>query len=151
MAEAPDDMLVLPTLAAAYHAGVLVYVGRASTPPAEADWAEHLRLIGRNRTPEEMRGLVVDPGPGPNLHQRHLVLSATAGHVVRVAVLTNSAIARGIAAVFAFANPGYKAFPLEKQTEALDFLDIHPSMHAEFTQLVRTLEAKLEQASGREP
>jgi hypothetical protein len=149
---AAEETLVLASLACAFHAGCIVYVGGRAMSPGETDWTDYLQFVERHKTPGGvLRALVLERGFGPTIRQRQTLHAATAGVSVRVAILTNSAFARGVTVMVALVNPGYKAFPLERLQDALAYLAVGRDESAEFEALLRNLEVKVERSRGRPP
>ena len=147
-----EETLVLSSLACAFHAGCVVYVGGRAMSPADGDWTEYLRFVERHKSPGRvLRALVLERGYGPTIRQRQALHAATAGVSVRVAILTNSAFARGVAVMVALVNPGYKAFPFERLHEALAHLEIGREEAGAFEARLSNLEARVERAKSHLP
>jgi hypothetical protein len=152
MQAAPSDSLVLPTLACAVRGDLVVYVSGRAMSPSDADWAVYMAYLERHLASQRrMRGLVLERGVGPTIRQR-AQLEAVTKHVdARVAILTGSAFARGIVVMVAFVRPGYKAFALDALDDAFNYLGFPPPARPELTDLLRSLEAKLERGRGQPP
>src|SRR5262245_50207933 len=101
--------------------------------PGDADWSRYMRFLENHMLrSRERRALVLERGFGPTIRHRQQLHTVTAGETVRAAILTDSAFARGITAMVAMVNPGYRAFPTDGIEDALAHLGIEPARAPEF-------------------
>lgn len=128
---------------------VCIYVSAAG-PPSEADWNEYLIWFKKegaraSLARSELLALVFDRSPGPNANQRKLLNDATAGVKLRSAVMTKSAVARGIVtAMNWFKSDSYKAFTPEEIEGAMTFLNTPKPMMGELRAAVQSLASTLD-------
>jgi hypothetical protein len=117
-----DQISVLPTLGYSYVHETFVYVG-ADVAPAEVDWTAYLRFIEQRKIPGLNRCLVYSAS-APNAGQRRALHETTSGMDLKIAVLSDSAIARGAVTTLSWMSPGYRAFHPDKVAHALVFLEL---------------------------
>ena len=117
------------TMAFAYVDGVLLAVHPAANP-SEPEWEAYIRFC--EQLPKTCRRtLAVTAGGGPNAVQRKLLqeryLRAFVNdkmNPMKVAVVTNSSIVRGIVTALNWFNPNTSAFPADAIHEALRYLGV---------------------------
>lgn len=134
----------LESVASAY---VLVLSER---PPDEADWASWVAYIAEHISPETApRVLVVTEGGAPSAAQRASLSRVTERHrhAAKVAVCTDSALARGaITALSWFMPNAYRAFSRGALDDAAHYLDLS-AVSLEVAALARTLRRRLDATS----
>jgi hypothetical protein len=99
--------------------------------PSDHDWGAYVDALDRHHG-RLSSVLVLADGPGPNAAQRARLnaLVERAGRPVPTAVVTHSAVARGIVTVLHWFNPGIRAFAPEELAKALDYLAVEGSRRA---------------------
>jgi hypothetical protein len=117
-----DQISVLPTLGYSYVHDTFVYVG-ADVAPAEVDWAAYLHFIEQRKISGLNRCLVYSTS-APNAGQRRALHETTSGMNLKIAVLSDSVVARGAVTTLSWMSPGYRAFHPDKITQALAFLEL---------------------------
>jgi hypothetical protein len=105
----------------------LIVVGEKN--PTVADWNAYVHAVqieernGLNIT-AQMRTLVFSDGGGPNAAQRKLAADVLNGRSTPVAIVTNSAIMRGVMTALRWFNPQASAFAPSELSDAMAFLQI---------------------------
>ena len=122
------------------HVFVVVH---ADVPPDEDDWRRLILVRNANRT--KMRGnlVIAPPRATINAAQRADVATFMKETGISIAVLTDSALIRGVALAVAFLGVQVRAFQSNELTSALNFLIVPPSRHAELISRVERLKAQL--------
>lgn len=115
---------VLSTIAFGLVDGVIIYIG-TDQAPSDADWSEYIAFVEQSILGQSTaRALVVVSGGGPSGVQRQKLHGATRHVSLSVAVVTQSAIARGLVTALSWVKSGYRAFTTEDLEGALDFLGV---------------------------
>lgn len=106
----------------------------AKVAPTTADWAEYIawftRVLAAAGGPPMVSGaltvLVYERASGPNAAQRKQLNDLVARYPIRVAVVTNSAIARGVLTAMSWfaKGKGYQPFTPEQLDSAMEFLQV---------------------------
>ena len=122
------------------HAFVIVH---ANVPPDEQDWARLTLVRDANR--RKIRGILVVAPPRASLDaaQRASVTTFMKETRSTIAVVTDSALIRGVARAVGFMGVQVRAFAPSELARALDYLVVPASRHADFTRRVEILEAQL--------
>jgi hypothetical protein len=122
------------------HVFVIVH---ADVAPDEQDWARLSLVRNANRT--KLRGnlVVAPPRATINASQRADVATFMKETGSSVAVVTDSALIRGVARAVGFLGVQVRAFPPAELTSALDYLAVPTPRHAEFIRRVEILKAQL--------
>jgi hypothetical protein len=89
--------------------------------------------------------LVVTDGENPSAAQRES-LNARFPLKVRAAVVTSSAVARGVVTIFSWFNPLIRGFTPSDFNAALTYLNVDPSRHGEIRD--RVADMRFELATG---
>lgn len=118
-----SKQVVLKTLAYSFCHGCFVYVGSKENPSA-ADWDKYTDFVVKWQSKGTL-GLVYEQGGVPNAVQRKQLHDATQGYKNTVAVMSNSAIGRGVVTMLSWINPGYRAFSHDEVRKALNFLGLY--------------------------
>ena len=109
-------------------------------PPSDADFNPYITFVrGAIRPDMKPRVLVQSHGGALSPKQRQALneLTAPFAQVARIAVLTDSAVARGVVTAMSwFAKEVYQAFSLSDLNAALDFLQIPGILHAELKKML---------------
>jgi hypothetical protein len=119
----------------------VMLIVHADVPPAPADWTR--MMLVRNATTSGVRGCLVIAPPRATISssQRSEVVSFT--KTGRIAVLTESALVRGIAAAVGLLGVQVKAFPITEVEPALDYLRLASGRHAEVLRRLAILKNQL--------
>lgn len=126
--------------------GLCVIYVSAKKPASDRDWAEYIEWLQKTRKPgEPFKSLVMDQAGGPNAAQRKQLNDVTAPCSLSVAVLSPSAVGRGVVtAMNWFKKDSYKAFLPTELDEAIASLDITGAAAAEtrkaVLEMMRTLD-----------
>ena len=121
---------------------VLVVVHGAANP-SQLEWGSLMNeTAARGRA--DLRMLIVSHGGGPDVDQRKQLATLMAASPAPRAVMTSSALVRGIMAALSFFNPHMKAFGLRDVTGASDYLELTATERMEAQRLLGVLESKLD-------
>jgi hypothetical protein len=120
-----------------------------SRSPSDTDWDAYLDFvkesIGARKAPLT---LVSSKGGGPTPAQRQRLNDVTKSlnveKTLKVAVLTQSPVVRGIATALSWFVQGYKAFAPSDLGAALDFLGVISADQIEIKRLVPKLHARID-------
>ncbi len=126
------------------HVMVIVH---ANIPPSDSDWAR--LVVVRNASRLKIRGslVIAPPRASINSAQRADVAQFMKETGCNVAVMTDSALIRGVAMAVGFLGVKVRAFALGDLTAALNFLTVPASRHATFLHRVQALKAQLGSAA----
>ncbi len=127
---------------------VCLYIS-AKRPPLESDWEEYLKWIAVAAKPSTLKpevvSLVYERSAGPTPTQRKNLNDVTSGWKLRVAVMTPSALVRGmVTAMNWFKKDSYEAFPLEQLDQALTYLKTPEGLMLEVRSTVYGLTKELD-------
>ncbi|HEX2877818.1 MAG TPA: hypothetical protein VHP33_41495 [Polyangiaceae bacterium] len=126
------------------HVMVIVH---ADVPPSDSDWAR--LVVVRNASRLKLRSCLViaPPRASINAAQRADVAKFMKETGSSVAVMTDSALIRGVAMAVGFLGVKVRAFALGDLTPALNFLAVPATRHATFLHRVQALKAQLGSAA----
>lgn len=102
---------------------ILVLV-HTNTPPSEAEFNAYVNFCKTKLPPSCNQCMVVTPGPGPNAKQRERVNEFLKTHPMKVAVVTDSTLVRGITTALSWFNSETKAFTNARMGDALGHLGV---------------------------
>jgi hypothetical protein len=122
------------------HVFVVVH---ADVPPADEDWARLTLVRNANRTKIRGNLVVAPPRASINAAQRASVTTFMKETGCSIAVITDSALIRGVARAVGFMGVQVRAFPPAELTLALDYLSVPASRHAELARRLEILKAQL--------
>ena len=109
-------------------------------PPSDADFTPYVSFVRAAIRPDMKPRVLVQSHGGPlSPKQRQALneLTAPFAKVARIAVLTDSAVARGVVTAMSwFAAEVYQAFPLAAQDPAPEFLQIPVPLRAELNTML---------------
>ena len=125
----------------------VMLVVHADVAPSDGDWARLLVVRNANRTKLRSTLVIAPPRASINAAQRADVAKFMKETGTGVAVLTDSALVRGVAMAVGFLGVKVRAFAPNALTAALDFLMIPESRHAIFIHRVEALRAQLASAA----
>jgi hypothetical protein len=122
------------------HVMVIVH---ADVPPSDSDWAR--MVVVRNASRLKLRSclVVAPPRASINAAQRADVAKFMKETGANVAVMTDSALVRGMAMAVGILGVKVRAFALGDLTAALNFLTVPAPRHATFLHRVQALKAQL--------
>ena len=136
-------MPVLETLAYDYCAGCIVYAGCERSPDA-FEWHQYIRdMAPRLRRDQTNLALVLAGGTAPGPMLRVEMKEATQGFSVRVAVITDAPLVRGVVQAMSWFHPGYQSFAPKELAQAFAFLRLSESEAAEVQRCALELQAAL--------
>ena len=115
-------------------------------PPTDQEWQLALDLV-REHVSEIRCGLIVTDGGGPNAHQRK-ALDEQLMHqrATPRAVVTSSAVARGIVTATSWLGHRLKAFSPDQLSLAFEFLEVPIERRAALMEQVRKLRVELHES-----
>lgn len=122
------------------HVFVIVH---ADVPPADEDWKR--MVLVRNANKSKIRGnlVIAPPRASINAAQRADVAAFMKGTGISIAVVTDSALIRGVAMAVAFLGVQVRAFSPAQLESALSFLVVPPSRQGEIVRRVERLKGQL--------
>ncbi|HEY5960709.1 MAG TPA: hypothetical protein VIV60_29345, partial [Polyangiaceae bacterium] len=103
--------------------GRLAVAVHGTSDPNNLEWKEYLRDTVAQPAPSMLRVLVVSFGGGPTGNQRK-ELTETLRHSVPTAFLSNRLLARALVNTLSWFNPKLRAFELQQDLAAFDFLEL---------------------------
>lgn len=92
-------------------------------PPTDAEW-ERWIAMSVERLGRDQRVIVESHNNGPNAAQRKAITDAMRNVDVRVAVMTDSGVVRGIVTALAWLGVQQRAFPLHAERQAAIYLGL---------------------------
>ena len=121
----------------------VMLVVHADMPPSDADWARMVVVRNANRDRIRSNLVVAPPRASINASQRSDVAQFMKANGTSIAVVTDSALIRGVARAVGFLGVQVRAFAPNELTSALDFLVVSPSRHPEFGRRTEIMKAQL--------
>jgi len=115
----------------------------ADVPPSDSDWARMVLVRNANRERIRSNLVVAPPRATINASQRADVAQFMKVTGTSIAVVTDSALVRGIARAVGFLGVQVRAFTPAELTSALNFLIVPPSRHTEFARRIEQMKAQL--------
>lgn len=121
----------------------VMLIVHADVPPSDADWAR--MTVVRNASRDRLRAnlVIAPPRASINASQRADVAQFMKETGITIAVVTDSALVRGVARAVAFLGVPVRAFTPSELTSALTFLMVPPSRHPEFARRIELMKAQL--------
>jgi len=121
----------------------VLLIVHADVPPSDADWAR--LIVVRNANRDKLRGNLVLAPPRANINpsQRADVAQFMKETGASIAVVTDSALIRGVARAVGFLGVKVRAFAPAELKSALEFLSVPASRNAEFTRRIEIMKAQL--------
>jgi len=108
--------------------GTLHVIVVGQKDPSVADWAEYMKALHAEEKKgidvTMMRTLVFSDGGGPNSTMRKQASDLLKGRATPLAIVTGSAMMRGIITALSWFNPEARAFSPSNVGEALQFLQV---------------------------
>ena len=111
--------------------------------PDEGDWARMISVRNANRERIRSNLVVAPPRATINAAQRADIVQFIRETGTSIAVVTDSALIRGIARAVGFLGVQVRAFPPTDLAGALNFLVVPPSRHADWARRIEALKAQL--------
>jgi hypothetical protein len=118
-------------------------VVHADVPPDDDDWRRMTLVRDANRLKIRGNLVLAPPRASINAAQRADVASFMKQTGVSIAVVTDSALIRGVALAVAFLGVQVRAFPSSELTSALNFLIVPASRYADFARRIESMRAQL--------
>jgi hypothetical protein len=125
----------------------VMLIVHADVAPSDGDWARLLVVRNANRAKLRSTLVIAPPRASINSAQRADVAKFMKETGTGVAVLTDSALIRGVAMAVGFLGVKVRAFAPNALTTALAFLMVPESRHAIFVHRVDALQAQLASAA----
>jgi hypothetical protein len=125
----------------------VMLIVHADVPPSDGDWAR--MTVVRNASKTKLRSTLVlaPPRASINAAQRADVAKFMKETGSSIAVMTDSALIRGVAMAVGFLGVQVKAFAPNAITAALNFLVVPESRHSIFIRRIEALRAQLNSAA----
>jgi hypothetical protein len=126
---------------------LLIWVG-GDIPPNDKEWTAYTQALGAladqaRQTKKPFFVLVFADAGAPSAAQREQAVKAGAGPPSRTALISTSAVARGVITVFSWFNLSMKSFAPKEIEKALAFLDIPSTEIGPVWSEVRRVESSL--------
>lgn len=128
--------------------GHVMLIVHADVAPDAGDWTRMMMVRDAHR--DKVRGVLVvaPPRASPSASQRSDVARSMKETGASTAVVTDSALVRGVARAIGFLGVPVRAFSPAEVASALTFLSIPSTRHDDF---IRRIEALKQQLSSRPP
>ena len=121
----------------------VMLIVHADIPPDDADWARMSTVRNANREKIRSKLVVAPPRASINASQRADVAQFMRETGTSIAVVTDSALIRGVARAVGFLGVQVRAFAPSELASALNFLVVAPSKHAEMSRRIDAMKAQL--------
>jgi hypothetical protein len=121
----------------------VLLIVHADVPPSDADWSRLLLVRNANRERLRSHLVIAPPRASINASQRAEVARFMKETGMTIAVVTDSALVRGVARAIGFLGVRLRAFAPGELTSALDFAIVPSSRHAEFRRRIELMKAQL--------
>ena len=125
----------------------VMLIVHADVPPSDSDWTRLQVVRDANRAKLRSTLVIAPPRASINAAQRADVVKFMKETDTSVAVLTDSALVRGLAMAVGFLGVKVRAFAPNALTAALNFLTVPESRHTIFIRRVDALRAQLASAA----
>ncbi|HYQ45530.1 MAG TPA: hypothetical protein VER11_26265 [Polyangiaceae bacterium] len=121
----------------------VMLVVHADMPPSDSDWAR--MVLVRNANRERLRGnlVIAPPRASINASQRADVTKFMKETGIAIAVVTDSALIRGVARAVGLLGVPVRAFTPGELRNALDFLLVPSSRQPEFSRRIELMSLQL--------
>jgi hypothetical protein len=121
----------------------VMLIVHADLPPADADWAR--MLVVRNANKKRIRSnlVIAPPRASINAAQRADIARFMRETGISIAVVTESALIRGIARAVGFLGVQVRAFDPSELGSALNYMVVPVSRHANMIRHVELMKAQL--------
>jgi hypothetical protein len=121
----------------------VMLIVHADVPPSESDWAR--MIVVRNAHGDRIRGnlVVAPPRASINASQRADVAQFMRDTGTSVAVVTDSALIRGLARAVGFLGLQVRAFAFSELASAFNYLVVPQSRHADMSRRIDAMQAQL--------
>lgn len=111
-------------------------------PPSDEEWEDMIQVV-RKSDIANFRGICFSDGGSPNSAQRKRMNDCLRGRAPATAVVTRSALARGVVIAMGWFNPNIRAFSPDEIDQALRHLKVSESEFGIIKTEVRNLAVKL--------
>lgn len=121
----------------------VMLIVHADVPPEDADWQRMVTVRNSNRA--KIRGslVIAPPRASINAAQRADVAEFMKATGVPIAVITDSALIRGVARAVGFLGVQVRAYPRTELVSAMNFLMVSPSRQADMLRRIEVLQSQL--------
>ena len=109
----------------------VMLIVHADVPPSDADWRRMVVVRDANRDKIRSNLVIAPPRASINPSQRADVAQFMRENGTSIAVVTDSALIRGVALAVGFLGLKVRAFAPSELASALNFLVMPPSKHAD--------------------
>jgi hypothetical protein len=123
--------------------GHVLLIVHADMPPHPSDWSRMITVRNANRDKLHGNLVIAPPRASINAAQRADVSSFMKETGTSVAVVTDSALIRGVARAVGFLGVQVRAFAPTEMTSAFNFLVVPPSRHDDMLRRIAALQAGL--------
>src|SRR6185503_6498429 len=100
----------------------LAIVVHSEAAPTDHEWDAHLADLTQGDVLADLKVIVYSLGGGPNGAQRSRLVRVLGNLTPRAALLTSSALMRGIGTAVSWFNPNFKVFSLNARAAAFGYL-----------------------------
>lgn len=121
---------------------VLIYVHTAAAPD-DHDWDQVLSFYEGGSSDQKVCTLVYTEGGAPNAAQRARLNARLGSDVVRIAVLTSSAVARAAGTAVTWFRPHVRVFRPHDEEGAMDHLQLSPEGRQEVRETLQDMKRSL--------
>ena len=121
----------------------VLLIVHADVPPTDADWSRLILVRNANRERLRSHLVIAPPRASINASQRADVTRFMKETGINIAVVTDSALVRGVARAIGFLGVPLRAFAPGDLTRALDFVLVPTSRHADFARRIELMKAQL--------
>ena len=129
--------------------GHVLLIVHADMPPDPSDWSRMITVRNANRDKLHGNLVIAPPRASINAAQRADVSSFMKETGTSIAVVTDSALIRGVARAVGFLGVQVRAFAPTEMASALNYLVVPPSRHEDMQRRIAALKAQL--ASSKPP
>ena len=124
-------------------------VVHADMPPNDADWARMIVVRNANRARLRCNLVIAPPRASINTSQRAQVAQFLKDTGTSIAVVTDSALVRGVARAIGFLGLRVRAFAPNEIGDALSYLAVAVSGHADILRRIEAMRAQLAGSARR--
>jgi hypothetical protein len=130
----------------------LLLVLHGMQPPTETEWNEVLSVIRgvlqRHGKLTRLRMLSITDGGSPDANMRNALAKALDGKSLHMAMVTDSAVARGVVTAISWFNPWVKSFSPRHFQPLIDHLELAAKDHPAIADALSALDKQLRVATA---
>ena len=126
----------------------IMLIVHADAPPDDGDWARMVVVRNGNRDKIRSNLVIAPPRATINAAQRADVAKFMKETGISIAVVTDSALIRGVARAVGFLGVQVRAFALAEMPSALNYLVVPQARHDAMIRRIDALKAQLAHARG---